>query len=128
MQKIIRSTLFVALIGMFLLCCSQRDGKTTYDEENESLETTEEVENKYPDGTYCAEVTYYNPNTGKESHYLLAVEVENNEIIKIEFPNGGWMDTDHFNNAELDDNGSTSFTSDKGYDYEIQIVDASGDC
>lgn len=76
----------------------------------------------YEDGTYCADVTYYNPNTGTRNTYTLEVEVESNELVKIYWNNGGWLDEDHFYAQELDENGTCSFTSDKGYEYEIEIT------
>lgn len=79
-------------------------------------------EDGYEDGTYCATVTYYNPNTGTRSDYTLEVEVESNELVKIYWPNGGWLDEDHFSAQELDEDGYCSFTSDKGYEYSIQIT------
>lgn len=98
-------------------------------EENEDVEeVVEEEEEKYPDGTYCAEVEYSNPNTGTNSSYTLTVEVEGNEITQINWPNGGMLDQDHFSGAELDKDGSTSFTSDMGYDYEVQVTGSEGDC
>jgi hypothetical protein len=101
---------------------NDNDESSNNDNDNEgSLE-------KYPDGTYCAEVQYRNPHTGTHSTYTLTVEVESNEVTQINFPNGGWMDQDHFNGADLDDEGNASFNSDKGYDYEIQITGSEGDC
>lgn len=76
----------------------------------------------FEDGIYCADVTYYNPNTGTNNTYTLEVEIENNEIITIYWGNGGWLDEDHFSAEELDGNGYCSFTSDKGYEYEIQLT------
>ena len=37
----------------------------------------------YPDGTYCADVDAYNPNTGKSSNYTLNVEIEEYDLITI---------------------------------------------
>ena len=51
---------------------------------------------KYNDGNYCAEVEYYNLKTGTHSTYTLPVEVENNKLTVIHFPNGGWLDDSHF--------------------------------
>src|SRR4051794_22101571 len=65
---------------------------------------------EYEDGSYCATVEYYNPNSGTESTYTLTVEVEDNEVTQINFPNGGWLDDSHFTPEELDDDGSVSFT------------------
>ena len=80
------------------------------------------VEDNYEDGTYCADVTYYNPNTGTNNTYTLEVEVESNELTTIYWGNGGWLDEDHFFPEALDESGYCSFTSDKGYEYEIQII------
>lgn len=79
-------------------------------------------EDGYEDGTYCAEVEYYNPNTGTNNTYTLEVEVESNEVTTIYWGNGGWMDEDHFYPEELDSDGTCSFTSDKGYDYTVTII------
>lgn len=76
----------------------------------------------YPDDTYCAAITYYNPNTGTKHTYTLNVEVENNEMIKIYWGNGGWLDDSHFAPVELDNNGECSFRSDKGNEYGIKIT------
>ena len=51
---------------------------------------------EYEDGTYCATVDYYNPNTGNSNSYVLNVEIENDELITIYWPNGGWLDESHF--------------------------------
>jgi major membrane immunogen (membrane-anchored lipoprotein) len=118
----------VAFVALLLIACSRGDGKNSYDEESEPLEETDRIKNTFPDGTYCAEVEYYNANTGTESEYFLTVEVENNEIIQINFPGGGQMDSNHFDNADLDEDGSSSLTSDKGYEYEIQIIGAAAAC
>lgn len=76
----------------------------------------------YQDGTYCAEIEYYYSKTGTRSTYTLEVEIEDNELTKIYWPNGGWLDEDHFYPESLDESGFCSFTSDKGYEYEIQIT------
>jgi hypothetical protein len=43
------------------------------------------------DGTYSATVSYYNQETGFSNSYDLDVEVENNEVVQIDFPNGGYL-------------------------------------
>jgi hypothetical protein len=104
------------------------NGSEEYTLETERANADTESNSKYADGVFCAEVYYYNPNTATHSKYTLTVEVENNEVIQINWPNSGWLDNDHFYNAELDDNGYTNFTSDKGYDYEIQIIGEAAGC
>ena len=44
----------------------------------------------------------------------------------IHWPNGGWLDHTHFCCAEFDDNGFTSFTSDKGYNYDVTLTGQGG--
>lgn len=108
--------------SLFILCillisgCS--DNSSDYDEDYYFNE--EEV--KYEDGEYCADVQYFNPNTGTTSNYTLNVEVEDNELIVIHWANGGWLDNNHFYPEELDEDGWCSFESDKGYQYEVQIT------
>jgi hypothetical protein len=81
-----------------------------------------QTEDGFEDGMYCANVTYHNPNTGTTSEYTLNVEVSNNQVIRINWSNGGWMDEDHFSPETLSDNGHCSFESDKGYEYTVQII------
>ena len=81
-----------------------------------------QTEDGFEDGTYCAEVTYDNPNTGTSNTYTLEVEVQYNQVTQINWGNGGWMDEDHFSAVDLDENGYCSFSSDKGYDYTVQII------
>ena len=77
---------------------------------------------EYPDDIYCAEVEYYNPETGTQSTYQLNIEIEERYLLKIFWPNGGWLDDDHFKDVYIDDSGYAKFTSDKGYEYTINIT------
>lgn len=138
--KNMKPQIIVLLLLLTTLSCKER--KTKQDAENAyststnkssgTIKTQVDVEDeeneKYPDDTYCAEVEYENPNTGTHSSYTLTVEVESNEITRINFPNGGWLDKDHFNGAELEEDGTTSFISDKGYYYDITIIRNSINC
>ncbi|MEN2401038.1 hypothetical protein GKZ90_0014725 [Flavobacterium sp. MC2016-06] len=84
-------------------------------------------EDGYPDGTYCAEIDYYYSETGTSSTYTLLVEIENNELTEIHWPNGGWLDNSHFTPPDIS-SGEASFTSDRGVDYTIKIIGNDGDC
>ena len=48
--------------------------------DNDDVQKYLDATGDYPDGTYCAEVEYYNPNTGTRSTYDLDVEVENGDL------------------------------------------------
>lgn len=94
----------------------------------QSEDATEVSKEKYPNGIYCSQVKYHNPHTETNSTYTLTVVVFSNEVTRINFPSGGWMDEDHFSGAVLDESGYTTFTSDKGYKYQIQITGNEPDC
>ena len=76
---------------------------------------------KFEDGTHSATVDYYNPETGYSQTYTLDVEVEDCEVVQIDFPNGGWLDSDHITPAELDEDGNCTVDGEDGKTYEIQI-------
>lgn len=107
---------------LFVLSCSDKSDSENSNSSNPVVqEDVNKVKEDYSDGIYCAEISYFNPETGTSSNYTLNVEVENNEITKIYWPNGGQLDESHFIPEELDENGFCEFTSDKGYKYEIKI-------
>lgn len=108
------NVILLLLITIFVSSCGSNSDEYNEDEFID--------ENGYIDGTYCAEINYNNPNTGTNSTYRLNVEVESNQVTKIYWNNGGWLDEDHFYPEELDSDGYCSFTSDKGYEYEIHIL------
>jgi hypothetical protein len=107
---------------LYILSCGEKSESENSDSSNQiDQEDVNKVKDDYSDGIYCAEISYFNPETGTSSNYTLNVEVENNEITKIYWPNGGQLDESHFIPEELDENGFCEFTSDKGYKYEIHI-------
>lgn len=81
----------------------------------------------YDDGTYCAEIDYYYAETGTSSTYTLEVEIENDELTKIYWPNGGWLDDTHFTPPDISE-GIANFTSDRGVDYTVRILGKEGYC
>jgi hypothetical protein len=82
---------------------------------------------EYEDGTYCAEVRYYYSKTGTNSKYILHVDIEDGILVKIHWPNGGWLDETHFTPPDIS-GGIAHFTSDKDVDYTISIIGKEGDC
>ena len=91
----------------------------------EDAEKYQEATGDYPDGTYCADVEYYNPNTGTRKTYELDVEVENGDLVQINWSNGGWLDESHFEPGDIS-SGSYSFTSDEDYEYTVTLGDFGG--
>lgn len=105
----------VLVLAVSFSCSNSEDEEKIYDIEGQTADGFE-------DGTYCADVTYYNPNTGTNSEYTLEVEVEGNQVVQIYWSNGGWLDEDHFYAETLDETGYCTFSSDKGYEYTVQIT------
>lgn len=73
------------------------------------------------DGTYSADVDYYNPDTGYSASYTLDVEVIDGCVTTIYFPNGGYLDDTHIDATELDENGDCAVYDDEGREYSIHI-------
>ncbi len=93
------------------------------EDDDENSNSEEESGCKFRDGTHSATVDYFNPETGYRKTYTLDVEVDNCEVVQIDFPKGGWLDEDHISAEELDSDGSCSITGDEGRTYDIQIDD-----
>src|SRR5688572_17659213 len=126
-----KTVLMVLLLGVLVTGCSSNDNEgyeateVTYAEEiddsssddysgyqssssysdqegrNYSAYDEEESEDGYEDGTRSATVNYYNPRTGTRSTYTLDVDVEDNEVTKIHWPNGGYTDESHFSSEDI---------------------------
>jgi len=114
---------FILLI-VFIAC--KKDNVGTEDNSRSVYSYDNEEENGY-NGTYCAEVEYYNPNTGTRSTYELDVEVDDGYLVQIDWPNGGWLDETHFSSEDIS-SGECSFTSDRGYEYIVTLGEKGGGC
>ncbi|PGH41011.1 MAG: hypothetical protein CRN43_00935 [Candidatus Nephrothrix sp. EaCA] len=78
---------------------------------------------KLEDGTYSSTVEYYNPNTGYSGTYSLDVEVQDCQVVQINFPNGGYLDEDDISYSDIDEDGNASVDGEDGKTYEIHIDD-----
>lgn len=96
----------------------ESSSNTEYGSSYEDLESEEEGED-YPDDTYSATVEYYNPDTDFSNTYYLDVEVYDNHVTVIHFDDGGWLDEDQFDAAELDDSGCADITDFEGREFYV---------
>jgi hypothetical protein len=117
------TTIVIVVVSLLLF---KKDGSIPTDETEYLI--AGQTEDGFEDGTYCAEVEYYNPITGTRSPYELEVEVSGNQVVQINFGNGGWLDTDHFSPEDLDSDGQCTIVSDRNYEYTIQLVEKDGNC
>jgi hypothetical protein len=51
------------------------------------------------------------------------VEVEDGEVNQIDFPNDGYLDEDHIDAEELDEDGNATIEDENGRTFEISIDD-----
>lgn len=121
--------LFCSSLLLFSISCNNNSNgnrsSSETDEYYSENEGNESENNGYKDGIYCAEVEYYNPSTGTRNTYNLDVEVENGELIEIHWPNGGWLDETHFNSEDIT-SGECEFTSDRGYQFTVNLKEFGG--
>ena len=134
---------FVLFLCLFTSCSSKSNDKSnesltnsflTEQENNEeeasyksnesgNEENSEETNSgcTFKDGNYSATVDYNNPETGYSATYTLDVEVQDCQVIQINFPNDGYLDEDHISYADIDEDGRASVYGEDGKTYEIQI-------
>lgn len=73
------------------------------------------------DGTYSATVGYNNSETGYSATYTLDVDIEDCQVVQINFPNDGYLDENHISAADIDEDGNANVDGEDGKTYEIQI-------
>jgi len=99
------------------------DGTGSNNSENENTEEeSSEESDEIEDGTYSADVDYYNSNTGTSSSYTLDVKVRDGKLIEIEWENRGWLDESHFTAPDITD-GTATFTDDEDREYTVRLRD-----
>ena len=90
-------------------------------EEKNSNNSSVNGDCNFDNGTYSATVDYNNPETGYSTTYTLDVEVQDCQVIQINFPNGGYLDEDHISYANIDENGNAIVDGEEGKTYEVHI-------
>ena len=98
--------------------------ETSYKSNGSENEENSEENNsgcKFDDGNYSATVDYNNSETGYSATYTLDVEVQDCQVVQINFPNDGYLDEDHISYADIDEDGRASVDGEDGKTYEIQI-------
>lgn len=125
-QRVISLGLIISLSTIWTSCsqASNEEYEVTSDEYfyDEEIESDEVQDEGYEDGTYSASVDYFNPETGYSATYTLDVEVVDNEVTVIYFPNDGYLDEDHIWPTALDSYGYASVDGENGKTYEVQIL------
>ncbi len=127
--------IFISTLSVISSCSEKTDKagsstpKSTYEESDSNTNEEDESEDnqvedsgcKYDDGTYSASVDYYNPVTEYSATYNLDVEVQDCQIVQINFPNDGYLDYDHITYADIDENGEATVFGEDGKTYNIRL-------
>src|SRR3569833_2759796 len=92
----------------------ESDDATEHERDNLIIRQDDKNECGVEDGQHSATIDYYNPNTGYSATYTLNVEVENCQVIQIDFNNGGYLDGDHIDPTDIDEDGNASVEDDRG--------------
>ena len=122
-QEKIKEWIFYIILVSIIVGIGYWLGNPIFDTEKEIKLVKVESTLELSSGDHIAEVSYYNPNTETESNYTLTVEVSVNQLVRIYWPNGGWLDTDDFDMVYFDSGGYCSFITDRGYEYTVEITD-----
>jgi hypothetical protein len=121
----IRLVLFAALLLNLVSASSCKQASSA---EKDSRNKDEIIVYKTPvftDGLYCAVVQYRNELNGSSFEDILPVDIENDELIKINWPDEN--DGTHFQALNISDSIAT-FISSKGINFKIKIISKGGDC
>jgi hypothetical protein len=128
MKKVSTPLLLILLLAMNSCKNSSSSNTSSSSEESSTSADNDEKEiDGYEDGDYCAEVTYYYDKTGTTSTYTLKVEIEDNDLVKLYWPNGGCLDNSHFSPPDISD-GDANFESEQGIEYTVRIIGKDNDC
>jgi hypothetical protein len=112
---------YIIILAMWFISCKNNNAENNHTQTSSYHQGVDDAEETgYKNGTYCAEVEYYNPNTGTRRTYDLNVEVENEQLTQIDWPNGGWLDGTHFSYENIS-SGECEIRSDRGYRYTITL-------
>lgn len=117
--RLLNSTSISLLVCILLSCVNSSKSQQYNSIEDEEYYDNEG--NSIEDGTYSADVDYYNQETGYSATYTLDVEVQDGCITTIYFPNDGYLDDSHIDATELDDEGNCVICDDEGREFSIHI-------
>lgn len=111
----------ISLFVCILLSCGNSSKSQQYNSVEDEEEYYDNEDNGIEDGTYSADVDYYNPDTGYSATYTLDVEVQDGCVTTIYFPNDGYLDDSHIDATELDDDGNCVIYDEEGREFSIHI-------
>lgn len=138
-MKLIYSILCFIVISLALHSCKSTTKKQTLAQQTDSTNYIDEgtIKSKIPqinneveetrkikDGTYTADVEYYNTTTGVNTLYVTKVHVEDGYLKVIKWPNGVWLASQYFKPTKIRKDGTCIITNlEAGYENRVKILD-----
>lgn len=80
-----------------------------------------------PDGQYCAEVSFKHQGKDKLTKYKLLVDVKNQQLVSIRFPEGHY-DTTGIPPTNITDKGTCTVVSTQGLIYQVEMKGPAEKC
>jgi hypothetical protein len=80
-----------------------------------------------PDGSYCAKVSYAQSGAKKQSFYTLIVEIKDNKLIDISFPEEHY-DQSEIKPIEIPKDGKFTAVSQSGNVYKVEMKGPAEEC
>jgi hypothetical protein len=111
----------LVLIALSTLISCRNAGKQNNAPEARESHASQDEDCGVADGTQPATIDYYNPSTGYSASYTLDVEIEDCQVVRIDFNNGGYLDQEHIDPADIDENGDATVEDDRGRSFQVHI-------
>lgn len=86
-------------------------------------DSNEEETRKIKDGSYTADIEYYNTTTGVNTLYVTKVHVEDGYLKDIKWPNGVWLHSSYFSPEKIRKDGTCIIKDiNEGYENKVRIL------
>jgi hypothetical protein len=119
-----RLVLYIALLLNLVNAASCKQASSAERDSRKNIDANAFQHQVFSDGSYCATVQYTNGLNGNSFEDVLPVEVEKDELLKINWADAN--DAAHFEPVTIRDSMAT-FISAKGINFKIKII-GQGDC
>ena len=125
------SKILLYLFVVFYVSCNKSNNSSTsefssYDYDHVLSDVSYEDDYDEPSGVFVndmcfARVDCFNVESECFATYVLDIEVKNNKVTKIYFPNYGYLKDEHIWPDELNEYGFVRVEGDEGRFYDVQI-------
>jgi len=116
-----KATIVLIVLSILISCQNAERDDNAKERSHIGISQDDDEDCGVEDGTQSATIDYFNPKTGYSTTYSLNVEVENCQVVQIDFNNGGYLDANHIEPADIDENGDATIEDDRGRNFEVHV-------